>query len=477
MNDPSIEAGETAADALGDFNRFLRSAGRLAVGRQVSALCLIGAVFVLPALTTRQVSTEFVWAYFATLTLTSLFGVGLERLAGIVAASPGGAPLSRLLAPVLSLRALTIPVVAVGLQVLLRFVGVELSPAAWFATLAWTVAGLFAPVLFGGLRTDGDSTTEPMVMMLVRAAQAAVLVGLAISGASVAVMVAAVALCEWIGVVVAARAVGQFGAAWGRWTGWRGLPLRQALALAGIEVAAIVNLRADLLLVGHILGAGPGATYGLLYRIVDGFNGAIGSAGLWLYAESANERDGGTDPRGIRARSLAVLPRFGLALAALVALAAGLVGAVSPRLSSEVDTLRILAIAFPILSVNVVELHVRSGRGRNREVLLIQAATVLVNVPLCIAAVHVFGLRGAAGVLVISELLLAGLLWVSAARDERALVGPAVATAVFGALLVLVTGVALGYGWTALAVLGVTGVIALVARPLPRRSHPQVPAS
>ena len=96
---------------------------------------------------------------------------------------------------------------------------------------------------------------------------------------------------------------------WGGLSQWHRLPLRRGLALAAIEVVALLNLRVDLLLVGHMLGAVLGATYGLLYRAVDGFNGVVGSAGLWLYAESANRRDGGTNPSGIRARSLAVLPR------------------------------------------------------------------------------------------------------------------------------------------------------------------------
>ena len=37
--------------------------------------------------------------------------------------------------------------------------------------------------------------------------------------------------------------------------------------LAGIDVVGLLNLRADLLLVGRLLGRGPGAIYGLLYRV------------------------------------------------------------------------------------------------------------------------------------------------------------------------------------------------------------------
>ena len=143
---------------------------------------------------------------------------------------------------------------------------------------------------------------------------------------------------------------------------------------------------------------------------------------MWLYAESANERDGGTDPRGLRARSLAVLPRFGLVVAAVVVLGAGAVASIVPRLGAEADTLRILAIAFPILSLNVIELHVRSGQGRNREVLLINTVALVVSVPLCIAGIAAFGLPGAAAALAVTE-LLPGRDAVALRVDRRAELG------------------------------------------------------
>jgi O-antigen/teichoic acid export membrane protein len=467
----------SAPEASADFAGFLRSAGLLAVARQVSALCLIGVVFVLPALTTRSAATDFVWSYFAMLTLSSLLGVGLERLAGLVAAARGDEPLAHALAPVLGLRVATVPVAALALEVLLRFVRVDLSPAAWAGTLLWIIAGLTAPILFGGLRTAGNSKIEPTIMVVVRSLQAATLAAVAVAGAPVELMVITAAILEWTGVLAAARAAGRFRATWAAWTRWKDLPLRQALALAGIDVVGIANLRADLLLVGHILGAARGATYGLLYRVVDGFNGVVGSAGLWLYAESANVRDGGTQPRGLRARSLWVLPRFGLALSAVVVVCAGAAAEVVPRIAEEVDTLRILAVSFPLLSVNAVELHVRSGRGRNRELLWIQTAVLAINVPMCIAAIHAFGLPGAASALALSEFLISGLLWLSADRAERALVGPALITAVLGALFLLLTGAAIGSGLVALALMGLAGVVGVVAYGLPTTLRTRAVAS
>ncbi len=457
MTEPSVDAGETAADAVADFGGFLRSAGKLAVARQVSALCLIGVVFVLPALTSRAVATDFVWSYFAMLTLTSLLGLGLERLAATVVGARDDVTVGRALAPVLLVRMLTAPFAAVGLWAVLAFVGVHLSSAAWWATMLWITAGLIGPVLFGALRAAGNSNVEPALMLGVRAFQAMVLAGLAVAGATTATLVLAVALLETAGVVVACHCVGSIRDLTTGVSEWRRLPLRRAFALAGIDVVGLVNLRADLLLVGHMLGAVPGATYGLLYRAVDGFNGVVGSAGLWLYAESSNERDGGTDPSGLRARSLAVLPRFGLALGVIVVLAAGAAGELVPRLAPETDTLRLLAAAFPLLTVNAVELHVRSGRGRNREVLAVNTITLAVNIPLSIGLIAAFGLPGAAAALVVSELLQAALLWCSASGSERALVGRALATAVLGAAFLLVTALALAGARPVLLVVGLIG--------------------
>ena len=464
MTEPSVDAAETGVEAVADFGTFLRSAGKLAVARQVSALCLIGVVFVLPALTTRATSTGFVWAYFAVLTLTSVLGFGLERLAATVSATRGDTPLARALAPILSLRIATAPLAAVGMWALFAFVGVSLSPSAWWATMLWILAGLVGPVVFGGLRAAGNSSVEPFVMLVVRGAQAVVLAGLASAGAAVTPLVAAVAVLEVVGVVVAFHWIGRARDMWGGLTKWSHLPLRRALALAAMDVVALVNLRADLLLVGHMLGAVLGATYGLLYRAVDGFNGVVGSAGLWLYAESSNARDGGTNRSGIRARSLAILPRAGLGVALAVVLGAGAVGALWYRDCRPRSTRCAFSrVAFPLLTVNAVELHVRSGRGRNRAVLAINSATLAMNVPLCIVLISQFGLPGAAAALVVSELFQATLLWITASRDERRLVGPSLGTATAGGAALACTGAALGTGHPELAVVGVAATVLLVA--------------
>ena len=242
------------------------------------------------------------------LTLTSLLGLGLERLAGTVSAERGEASLSGALAPALAARFCTLPLAASSLWVLLTFVGVQLTLAAWRATFVWICAGLFGPLVFAVLRVIGNSTAEPVAMLSIRFMQAAAVAGLASAGAGVTPMAWTVAVLEVVGVLWGLRVVGAVRDMRHGFTRMRALPLRRGAMLAGIDVVGLLNLRADLLLVGRLLGAGPGAIYGLLYRVVDVFSGLVGSAGIWLYAESANGNDGGEDSRGIRARSLLSRP-------------------------------------------------------------------------------------------------------------------------------------------------------------------------
>jgi O-antigen/teichoic acid export membrane protein len=459
------------------FGRFLRSSGRLALARQLSALALVGVVMLLPALASRAIATDFAWAYFAMLTLSSLLGLGLERLAGTTVAGRGERTVASALGPLVGLRLLLAPGTFVALWLFFAFVDVGLPPVAWMATFVWTTAALLEPVLFGGLRAVGNSAAEPTVMLGVRLAQASSLAVLAAMGAPLSALVGVVALIESAGVVAALVVVGPVRDLTARMCSWRELPLRRAIALAGIEVVGLVNLRLDLLLVGRILGAALGATYGLVYRAVDGFYGVVGSAGLWLYAESANERDGGTDPRGIRARSLALLPRVGVALGLVLVVGAGAVGEAVPRLGAQADTLRLLAAAFPLLTINAIELHVRSGRGRNREVLAINAATLAFNLPLCVMLIVEFGLPGAACALVLSELWQALLLGVTASRGERALMGPALLTATAGAVALVATGRAISESNAVVAVLAGLLTITLVLVRIPRRARRAAVAS
>jgi O-antigen/teichoic acid export membrane protein len=424
-------------------------------------------VLALPALTSKSTATDFVWAYFAMMTLTSLLGLGLERLSGTVTAERGSSTVGYALAPVLAARFLTLPLGAASLWVMLTFVGVTLPVAAWWGTFLWISAALFGPLVFAALRTIGNSTVEPVVMVSVRLVQSAALIALASTGSGVAVMVIVIALLETAGVLCGIAVVGRARELVRGVRRVPALPLRRGAFLAGIEVVGLLNVRSDLLLVGRILGAGPGAVYGLLYRVVDGFSGLLNSAGLWLYAESANGKDGGDDASGIRARSLQLLPRLGVGLGLGVVLLSGPFGELVPQLGGELGTLRVLVVAFPLLTVNAIELHVRSGRGRNREVLVINAAALVVNVVACLFLLPAVGLIGGALALAASECVQAALLVVTASSAERVLVGPALGTAVIGAIALAITGLALGEGRIGIVAVGVLVTLAVVLVRMP----------
>jgi len=194
---------------------------------------------------------------------------------------------------------------------------------------------------------------------------------------------------------------------------------RRVVALAGIETVGLLYLRADLLLVGHLLGAGPGATYGLLYRVVDGAGGAAGTASLWLFAEAAARRGNGDEPGSIRVRSLRVFPAVACAAAAAAVIGAGALGSLVPRFASEIGTLRLLIAAVPLLVWNSLELHFRAARGRHAGVLTIGVVALITNVLLCVALVGDHGLRGAAIALLGAELVQTIALVASARPGER----------------------------------------------------------
>jgi len=451
-----------------DFSGFLRAAGKLAGARQLAALVFLGAVLALPTITSTAASTQFVWAYFSVLTVSSFLALGFERLAGLMATAEGDG--LQPVAPLVVLRILLVPIMLVVQWLVLEFVGVALPSSAWVAAAVWTWSALLEPVAFAALRTRGDTNTEPVTMAVVRVVQAAALLSAAALDAGVAVMVWAVAAAEMAGALVALRRVGRWRTLPVRASSFRAIPLRQSLALAGIDVVALVNLRVDLLVVGRMAGAVAGVTYGLAYRIVDAFNGIVGSVGLWLYAESLNERDGATSADGIRGRSLVLLPRLGILAAVVVVVSAGWIADLVPHVVPDVATVRALAIAFPLLTVNGIEVHARSGRGRNREILGIFVATLTVNVIASIVFVGRFGLVGGAIALVLSELIQTVALWVAAATDERGLMRRPLAIAGGGVLLLAAAALALQLGHVVLAGFAVAGVAVVVLWPGPARN-------
>ncbi len=121
------------------------------------------AILALPIWVTHTWATNFTWAYFAMLTLTSLFGLGFERLAATVIAAadrPGSSGISTLVV----LRLATTPLrgrLAVDADVVRGCVPL---PLAWVATLIWVMAALTSLVGFGALRALKNSTVEPSLL-------------------------------------------------------------------------------------------------------------------------------------------------------------------------------------------------------------------------------------------------------------------------------------------------------------------------
>ena len=417
----------TATRATRDraFHSYLSTIARAIAGRQGGALLLVGATLALPTVASARDVTAFTWAYVGMLTLSSLLGLGIERLATLLVVQRGSAPPARALRPLFLARVATVPFVAGALWLLLTFVHARLTVAAGASAVLWIVAVHIGVVASAGLRALGNTRTEPTITVGMRATQASLLIGLAGLGASATALIVVLAAAELVGslALVAALGPGWWGPSAaqpvGGVAGWR-----RALSLAGIETVGLLYLRADLLLVGHLLGAGAGATYGLLYRAVDGAGGAAGTASLWLFADAAAGRDGGDAPDGVRARSLGMLPAIAAAGALAVVVGAGGLAAIVPRFASEATTLRLLVAAVPLLVWNSLELHVRTARGRRASVLRIGLLAFALNVALCVWLVGSHGLVGAAIALLATEVFQTAALVFTAQAGERAAVAP-----------------------------------------------------
>jgi O-antigen/teichoic acid export membrane protein len=430
------------------FRSFAGATARGIAGRQGGALVLVAAVLALPALTGAATVTAFTWAYVGMLTLTSLLGFGAERLASLLVAERGSAQPATALRPLVLVRIATIPVAALALWALVTFVHADVPLAAGAGAVVWIAAVHLAVLAAAGLRSLGDAHTEPRVTAVVRVTQAAVLLGVAALGAGPTVMVGLLAIIELAGAFRLMAAVDRSGNARSAGTGRSGVgSLRRVAALAGIETVGLLYLRADLLLVGYLLGAGPGATYGLLYRIVDGAGGAACTASLWLFADAATRRDGGDARSGVRARSLLVFPALASAAAGIAVVLAGTLGSLVPRFAGEVGTLRLLIAAVPLLVWNALELYLRAARGRHGAVLAVGLIALVVNVLLCVVLIGDHGLRGAAVALLGAELAQTIALCASARPVERSVVGPSALLAGAGCAALVLLGTVCGGVW------------------------------
>ena len=82
---------------------------------------LVVGVLTLPAVATARIVTHFTWAYVAMLTLTSLLGLGIERLAMLLVAQRGPRSAADAVRPLVVLRLLTAPLGAFALWTPARF--------------------------------------------------------------------------------------------------------------------------------------------------------------------------------------------------------------------------------------------------------------------------------------------------------------------------------------------------------------------
>jgi len=394
-----------------DFGDVLKSAGALSLGRQVGSLAFMGAVLVLPAIAARPVVDDFIWAYFASLFLSSILNLGLERVVGPLVARNDGALLPNVLRPVLVARLYSAPVTVAALWILYRFVDVHLPLAAWGASLAWVVAIQVQGVAFAGLRAGGRRQVEPRLALLSRLVEAGFLIALALAGAPISVLIGAMAIVEVAVAVAAARSLGRTGGLPEKEVGT--LPWRTMSVYALIEFVAFAYLRVDMALVGNILGSGPGATYGLIYRVIDALTGVSTPVILLLFPYAAKLVASGEGLRDIRERAFRLLPAAAVVLSVAVLVLAAPLAAAVPRFGEGVPALRILLIAVPLSFLNALELHFRSAEGRNGEVMAIAAAVLAVNVLLNLYLIPRHGLNGAAWALCLTEAFQLGAIMVA----------------------------------------------------------------
>lgn len=450
------------------FRSFLTGAARLVAGRQGSAIVFAAAVLVLPLIAARGTVTRFTWAYVGMLTLTSLLGFGFERLATQRVALRGGATPAGAVRRLIAARLVTLPVVAVALFLLLLFVDVRLSTGAFLATVLWILGVHVGVIAAAALRATGNVRTEPTIAVLVRSLQAGLLLALAWSGAPVVTLVGALAAVELVGAFALCSALGS---GWSRPTMSRPGELRRTAGFAAIEMASLLYIRADLLLVGHLLGPTAGATYALLYRFVDGAGGAVGTTGLWLFSNVATGRDGGDTNDGVRARAIRTLPRVAFAVSFVGVALAGLLGELVPRFAGDTLTLRLLIAAFPLLAFNGLELYVRSARGRNRSVLAIGVLALVVNVGLCLVLVPEHGLLGAAIALLVTEAVQTAAVLSSVGPTERRIVMPTGVATLLGTGALLGFTVVIGSPVTTAMLVAVAACVVLVVHSSPQRAE------
>jgi O-antigen/teichoic acid export membrane protein len=293
---------------------------------------------------------------------------------------------------------------------------------------------------------------EAALGCLGKATQAAVLIALSMGHASLSRILTSIAAIEvvvmLIAITAAVRAAGRRSRVGKQPPVWRHLAL-----FTGVELIAFAYLRADALIVGRLLGPGPGATFGLAYRVLDAVTGLATPIILMLFPFAAGVVAAGRSLGPLRLATSQFVPRLACCLALAALLATVPLTALVPRLGEGGSALPVLLATVPLYLASAFELHLCSAEGGNAEIILLGLVVLGINVGLNLIAVPRFGLNGAAWVLVGSE--AAQVMWLTWRRWQRT-GGPANIGVDEVALPVAVIAVAvlLGHGatWIAAAV-------------------------
>ncbi|HVT78711.1 MAG TPA: polysaccharide biosynthesis C-terminal domain-containing protein [Acidimicrobiales bacterium] len=434
--------------AAPSFGRAARAAGVLTAGRQIGALLLTAGVLALPHYLRARDLDPFLWAYFGQLLISSVLNFGLERYtAREVAGDPTPAAI---LGAAVKGRLWTAAVTPLALAVFFAAVHVHLGAVAWIGVTVWTLAVQFEGVCFAALRAADRAATEAGVSLVGRVVQTAGLLVVAAQGGSIAALLAVAAGSEAIvafaAAVAARRAVG---------VSWRGtLPLRKLAVYSVLELSVFAYLRADLIIVGRLLGSSQGATYGLGYRLVDALIALATPALLVLFAYASGQSARGEALEDTRRRTQMLLPSLGVVFAAVGIAGVGALTHVLPRLDAVGPALRVLLATVPLTYLIGVESHLLSAEDHNRPVVITGAVALVVNVALNVVLVRHFGMVGAAAALVVTESLqVIGLsLGHRDARHGAERLAPLVALLVVGAVACNVGQLAVGCVLVAVAV-------------------------
>jgi O-antigen/teichoic acid export membrane protein len=381
----------------------VRSAIRLTIARQVAALILMCAVLVLPRLVSREVFDGFMWLYFSVLFLSSILNLGLERAVAPVINRAGDTGPPGAATPLLLARFVTLPLTALSLTVLLRVVGVQVPFGAWCAGLVWVFAVQVQGVPLAALRATSTTRLEAVAAVVSRTAQGLSLLLLAWMGAGLTSLVGALAAIEVAATLVVTGAMHVDWRQARQFT--RDLPWRLLVAYTAVELVAFSYLRVDTVIVGAIVGPSAGATYTLVYRVVDALVALATPSLLLLFPRAVSIVASGGQLDALRRRTGLLVPRLALLVAVATMIGCGLVARSVPRFDEGLETLRLLIVSVPLYLFSATELHLRSAEDRNGQVLWLGLATLCLNVALNIWFVHALGLPGAAWALIVAETL------------------------------------------------------------------------